>query len=354
LWILRLRAHQRLAVCLAAVLLASGCGDGDEESQRADGVRDKVTYVTGLGTFGRESYAWVAREKGFFAEQGIDVEIKPGAAGDVNLRLVEAGHAQFAVIDYAGAVDRAGNGQFGKFRLVAGLNTQTLIAVMSVSGRGIATPRDLEGKTVGVAHGAVPGTLFPLYASLAGIDHRKVKIVGMDKSVLISSLASGKVDAIGQFVTGQPSVVAAAKGRQVVVLPYSNYLTDLYGNALVTTANLAAVDPDLVRRFTTALLKGLAYAVDHPEEAGQILHKAVPAQDAKTAAAEVALLKSYVGAREGLPLGTFSRERVARGIAVMQSGGQIPLNGLVPDDFVDFSVMSGARVEPARWLEPAA
>jgi NitT/TauT family transport system substrate-binding protein len=280
-----------------------------------------------LGAFGREAFAWVADAKGYFREVGIQVTIVPGAAGDENLKKIAAGVAQFGVIDYSGAVIRAGRAAFDGFRLVAALNNQTLIAIMSLVGRGIMIPADLKGKTIAQAEGAVIKTLFPGYAKLAGLDPKTVRWVEVAATGLPALLASGQVDGIGQFVVGKPAVAAAAKRPvdEVVTLPYSTYMADPYGNALVTAAKLIDTNPDLVRRFSGALLKGLEYAVANPEESGRILHAAMPASNPDTAAAELRLLNNYVGrSPSGAPVGVFEPAKVSRGIALMQSLGQFP------------------------------
>src|SRR2546429_931026 len=190
---------------------------------------DRVTYLTGLGTFGREAFAWLAAAKGFFREVNIDCIIVPGAAGDSNLKLLAAGQAQFAVIDYAGALVRIGNGR-GDFQCVAALTQHTLIGIMTLEHSRISAPADLQGRTVAQASGAVVKTLFPAYARLAGFDPRTVRWIDTTPAELPALLASGRVDAIGQFIVGQPTVEAAAGGRNVAGLPYGDFLTDLYGN----------------------------------------------------------------------------------------------------------------------------
>ena len=324
-------SHTRRLVLSTAMLGAASAVTGACSSDRPDpGVTkalDKVTYLTGLGAFGREAFAWVADAKGYFRAAGVEVTIVPGAAGDENLRKIAGNAAQFGVIDYSGAVIRAGRGNFDPFRLVAALNNQTLIAIMSLLGRGIIIPADLRGKTIAQAEGAVIKTLFPGYAKLAGLDPNTVHWVEVAATGLPALLASGKVDAIGQFVVGRPAVAAAA-GRpadDVITLPYSTYMTDPYGNALVTSKQLIDTNPDLVKRFTGALIKGLTYAVANPEESGRILHNAVPATNPDTAAAERRLLANYVGrSASGAPVGVFEPAKVSRGIALMQSLGQFP------------------------------
>ena len=156
---------------------------------------DRVTYLTGLGTFGREAFAWLAAAKGFFREVNIDCIIVPGAAGDSNLKLLAAGQAQFAVIDYAGALVRIGNGR-NDFQCVAALTQHTLIGIMTLEHSRISAPADLQGRTVAQASGAVVKTLFPAYARLAGFDPRTVRWIDTTPAELPALLASGRVDAI--------------------------------------------------------------------------------------------------------------------------------------------------------------
>jgi NitT/TauT family transport system substrate-binding protein len=155
------RRHLMAATTLGTFAALTGACSTHRPAPTAPQAADKVTYLTGLGAFGREAFAWVADAKGYFRDAGIQVTIVPGAAGDENLKKIAAGIAQFGVIDYSGAVIRAGRAAFDPFRLVAALNNQTLIAIMALLGRGIMIPADLKGKTIAQAEGAVVKTLFP-------------------------------------------------------------------------------------------------------------------------------------------------------------------------------------------------
>jgi NitT/TauT family transport system substrate-binding protein len=332
-----LSRRQLLATAAAAPFATAGpAGCGSSPRRARSAAVDRISYLTGFGSFGREGYAWVADAKGYFREAGIQVTIQPGAAGDTNLKLLAAGKAQFAVIDYSGAMVRAGTGAFADFRCVAAVNQRTTIALMALQGRGIARPGDLLGKTIAQATGAVPKTLFPAYAKLAGFDGAGVRWQDATPQQLPGLLAAGRVDAIGQFVVGVPAVEAAAQGRKAVVLPYSEYLTDLYGNVLVTSTSMIKNNPDLVRRFAGALMKGLRYAVDNPNEAGRILHAAVPATGADIAAAELSLMRPYAGGAAAP--GAFEPARVARSTAILQAVGLMPIS-VPPEQVVDFAAL---------------
>jgi NitT/TauT family transport system substrate-binding protein len=330
---------------LAAVLVAAtGCGSDDDGNDRqgSAATKDKVTYLTSFGTFGRDAYAYVAKEKGFFEEAGIDVEIKPGAGTGENLKQIASGQAQFTPVDFTGALLQFGGGKARDFTAVAAIQQRTMVAVMALDGKGITTPKDLEGKTIADAPGSVIKMLFPTYARLAGVNDTTVKWVTAPPPTLPGTLASGGVDAIGQFVVGKPTIEAAAQGKKAVVLPYSDHLTDLYGNALVTGSRLAKEDPDLVKRFTTALLKGLQYSIENPKETGDILVKNQPTQKAAPAAAEVELMASFVKSDSaGAPVGAFDSQRVARSIAILQGAGSIPA-GVTPDQVVNFDLVPKA------------
>ncbi|HET6211547.1 MAG TPA: ABC transporter substrate-binding protein, partial [Micromonosporaceae bacterium] len=175
-----------------------------------------------------------------------------------------------------------------------------------------------------------------------GIDAAKVRWVSLPPPQLRQALAAGRVDAITELVTGRPGVEALADGRGTVVLPYSDYLTDLYGNVLATTSTTAAAHPDLVRRFRDAILRGLQYAIDHPGEAGQIFAKYQPQYRADVAAAEIGLMAPYSRADQwGVPVGALDERRVMRSIAVLQGAGALPA-GITPDSVVSFNLALGS------------
>lgn len=324
------------AATLVALAATSACTGGADDSDGRS--LEKITYLTSSGSFGRDAYAYVAKEKGYFADAGFDVDIVPGT-GD-NIRAIVGGQAHFAPIDLTAALLTAGRsrGRAPGFTVVAGVQQRTMIGIMALAGNGITTPKDLEGKTLADTPGSAVRGLFATYAALAKVDARRVKWVDGAAPDLTGRLTDGKVAGIGQFVVGRPTVEAAAGGRRAVLLPYGDYLQDLYGNVLITSSSYARAHPEKVRRFTTALLRGLRDAITEVAMAGQALKRYVPATDATAAAAELRLMAAYVRAESsGAPVGALDVQRVARGIAVLQGAGVVP-TGLVPEDVIDFGL----------------
>lgn len=341
----RLTRTVAAAALATALALVSACSSGSDKSDDAKGAGgatlEKVTYLTSFGNFGRDSYAWVAKEKGFFKDAGFDVEIKPGEGTGSVIQTVVGGKADFGPIDLTGGILQLGNGKAKDFVAVAAIQQRTMAAIVSVEGKNIATPKDLEGKKLADTPSSVVRNLFPTYAKLAGIDASKVTWVNGEPQTLMGTLASGAVDGIGQFVVGQPTVEAVTK-KKPVVLPYSNVMQDLYGNALITSTKLAKEKPEMVKRFTAALLKGLEYALTNPQEAADILKKNVPAAVPAAAAAELQLMAGYVrSSNSGTALGTLDSGRVAKSIALLQGAGALTQN-ITPDQIIDFNLVPKA------------
>ena len=282
----RAAAAVAAAVVLAAVLASTG------SSAQGRAQLDEVKYATSFGTFGRDSFVYVAMEKGFFRDENLNVSVVPGLGTD-NARLLAAGQ-----IDYSGS-EITGN-MIGRIaggfpvKIVAVTSQSTQAAIATLAEKGIATPKGLEGKTLADLPASIVIRLFPLFAKRAGVDATKVNIVPGTPQTLPSLLATGRADAIGQFTVGKPTLVAAAGGRDVQMLRYSQYLKGLLGNGIVTTDERIRTKPDEVRRFTRAILKGLNYAVDNPVEAGRIMQKYVPIANPDAATKELKILKFFV------------------------------------------------------------
>ncbi|MDH2424971.1 ABC transporter substrate-binding protein [Sphaerisporangium sp. TRM90804] len=339
-----MRKLTRLAsiLTLAATTVAmTGCGNSDNPdtaSETPAKALEKVTYLTSFGNFGRDAYAWVAKEKGFFADAGFEVDVKPGGGTGDNITKVEAGAAMFTPVDLTGLLLARGAGGAKGVTVVAGIQQNTMAAIIALEGSEIAGPKDLEGKTLADTPSSVVRNLFPTYAKMAGVDASKVKWVNGSPANLIGLLAGGSVAGIGQFVVGKPTVESVAKGKKAVVLPYSDVMSDLYGNALVTSTKIASEKPDMVKRFTAALLKGLVYSIENPQETGTILQKNVPASAAAPAAAEAELMAAFVRPEgSSAAPGTVDTERVGRTIEMLTTAGAIP-SGLTPDQVVNTSL----------------
>jgi NitT/TauT family transport system substrate-binding protein len=278
-----------------------------------------IQYATSFGSFGRESYAYVALELGYFRQAGFDLTIRPGTGSVAGLQLIGAGKIDFAPID-AAALTLARANEGARVKLVSMVHQSSLLATIGLKESGLSTPKDLEGGLIADSPGSVIQALFPLFAEGAGIDASKVKFVPATPQTLPSLLVSKQVKAINQLMVGMPLMQKAAQGKELIAFPYAQYVPGMLGNGIVTTEERITRNPDEVRRFVAALNKGLAYALDRPEEAARILQKHVPLADAAIAAEELRIMAKYVNTdlTKRCGLGYIDGQRVATTAAIVK------------------------------------
>jgi NitT/TauT family transport system substrate-binding protein len=329
---------RRSAVALVAVFalaLVSACNDSSA-GQNGDSKLEKVNYLTSFNLFGREAYAYVALDKGYFKDAGFDVTINPGSGTVDVLKLVAGGQADYGIGDFTATVITLGKQKL-PVTTVGMIHQRSLAAIVALEGGSIKKPTDLVNKSIGDQPGSTNTVMFPLYAKAVGIPAEKTRFVPSSPAALPQLLAAGKFDGIGQFVVGAPLVEKAdSKHRKAVVLPYGEALPGLYGNTIITRTDLAKDHPDQVKKFTGALLKGLQDTIDNPAEAAKTMQKYVPKLDVGVATAELNLMKDYVKPKgfKG-QLGEVDEQRVKTVIAALVDAKQVPANTLTPADVVD-------------------
>jgi NitT/TauT family transport system substrate-binding protein len=286
-----MRPNRRI-VALAVVALALACiAPGASTASSKKRHLDSVTYATSFGSFGRDAFVYVAIDKGYFAAQGLDVKVIPGLGTD-NGRLLAVGQIDYAAGDVPGAASTIA-AQAYPIRAVAVTSQATGSAVAVLADSGITSPKDLAGKTYGDTPASTGHIFFDFWAKKVGLDPSTVTYVPTTPQTGPSLLASGQVSSLGQFTVGAP-LLQAATGKPIRMFALRTALPGLLGNALWTTVDRIQNDPDQVRRFTTALLKGLNWSIQHPAEAGAIMKKYVPLVDAAEAGQELQLLKPLV------------------------------------------------------------
>jgi NitT/TauT family transport system substrate-binding protein len=284
------RAVGMLFVASVCVLAIAAGASGSERGASRHALTS-VTYSTSFGNFGRDAYAWVALEKGYFRAAGFDVKIVPGAGSVAVAQAIAAGSVDFGPADVAAvAVARAESGV--PVKVVALIQQNTMAAFFALKSSGISKPTDLAGKSFADTPGSTVAVLLPLYAKKAGFDASTVKFVPSTPPALPSLLASKRVDAVGQFTVGLPAFQAATQ-QEIVSLPYAKVVPGLMGLGLLASDKAIKERPGDVRKFTAALLKAERWSIDNPGAAGAILNKNVPLQDPVIAAKELRIMKKY-------------------------------------------------------------
>lgn len=286
---------RRLALLAPAALLAVLLVSGSAQTQPQRTTADRVNYATSFGNFGRDSYIYVAIEKGYMRQADIDVSVTSGTGSVDGIKLVGAGRLDFTPVDAGTLVVTRANERI-PVRAVSVVHQNTMSAIFSLQETGIRRPADLVGKTIADAPGSTVRVLFPLYAKKVGVDVGRVSFRDAAPPALPALLASKQVDAVGQFVVGRP-LFAAAAGKPISVLRYSDRIPGLLGIVVIARDEMIRSNPGLVRRFVRALNRGLEYSILHPAEAAAIHKKYQPLINEDISRRELEIQKFFVQTR---------------------------------------------------------
>lgn len=268
------------ALLLISALISSACFAGQPvvvspaSSPSESAAPEQLEKVKlGLGYIPSVQFApfYVAQEKGFFADQGLEVEFQHGFETDF-LKLVAAGEIPFAV----GSGDQVilARAQDLPLTYVAAWYNKFPVAVFALQSAGLSDPGALEGRRVGIP-GLFGASLVAwkalVYAS--GLDESTVSLdtIGFSQAAAVSE---GRVDAAIDYIVNGPVQLEAA-GQPVDVIAVSDYI-DLPSNGLIASDKTISDRPELVQRMTNAMLEGIRYTLENPDEAFAISLKAVP------------------------------------------------------------------------------
>ena len=211
--------------------------------------------------------AYVAQEKGFFKEENLEVTIEHSPGSGQHLQLVASGKVQVTTQDAAVLLQRRADPGLPLVS-IALLGQRGQQAFAALADKGLKTPKDWEGHTVGYK-GTPPPDLQALL-NAAGADPNKVEMVnvGFDPRLL----TEGKVDVYPVFKSNEPYLIHSW-GYELTLWDAADYGVPSLGLTYVTSEETLANQPEVLQRFLRAALRGIEYARDNRAEAVQIVLK---------------------------------------------------------------------------------
>ena len=232
---------------------------------------EQVTLAMGYIPSVQFAPLYVAQEKGYFADAGLEVTFRYGYETDL-LKLVASGEIPFLV--GSGEEVILGRSQGLPVRSVLRWYRRFPVVLFAKASSGITTPSDLVGKRVGIPGlfgASYVGWEAILYAT--GLDASKVSLqsIGFTQAAAISQ---NQVDAALDYVVNGPVQLHLA-GEPVVVMPVYEYV-DLPSNGIITSDVVIEKRPDLVRSLVTAVLHGLSDTLEDPDGAFETSVRVVP------------------------------------------------------------------------------
>ena len=215
---------------------------------------------------------YVAIDKGYFAAEGLDVTLDYSYETN-GVQLVGAGQLPFSIA--SGEQVLLARAQGLPVVYVLAWFQKFPVALVSKADLGILSPADLRGKRIGspTLDGASFVGLMALLAE-AGLKPADATItaIGFNQA---AALTAGQVDVAVVYANNEP-IRLVAQGQKLNTLQVSDYVT-LAANGLLTNEQTVAKDPELIRKFARAFVRGIKDTVSAPDETYTICKKFVPA-----------------------------------------------------------------------------
>ncbi|MNO18364.1 putative thiamine biosynthesis protein [compost metagenome] len=262
-----------LLLCLSAAV--SGCGDGNNAAPANSASADKgdqlhkLTIMLDWYPNAVHSFLYAAQQNGYFADEGLDVDIQMPADSNDALKLVAAGKIDLA-LSYQPQVLMA-RGEQIPVKSVAAIVRHPLNHLMVPADSGIKSPKDLAGKNAGYSSIPLYEAMLKTMVKSDGGDPGAVKLtdVGFD---LIPAISTGRVDGIiGGFINHE-QLILEKEGHPVISLDPTDYgVPDYYELVLVASDQGLQNSEGYIEKFIEAARKGQQFVSGHPQEALDLL-----------------------------------------------------------------------------------
>ena len=211
----------------------------------------------------------VAIDKGYFKAEGLDVTIDTAAGSLEPINRVASGTYDMGFGDINSLIKFRDANPGTPIKAVFMVYNKPPFSIVGRKSRGVAAPKDLEGKKLGAPPPDGAYAQWPIFTQANGIDASKVTIVSVGFPVREPMLASGEVDAITGFSFSSYINLKdrGVPANDITVLLMADYGVNLYGNTIMVNPKFAAEKPDAVKAFLRAFVKGLHETAKNPSTA---------------------------------------------------------------------------------------
>jgi NitT/TauT family transport system substrate-binding protein len=201
----------------------------------------------------------LAIDRGYFAEEGIDLQFERGYGSADTASKIAAGQYDIGFGDMYSMIEFNQQNPDQKLIVVAVPYNKAPFALVSLKENGITSVEDLEGKKLGAPAGDAPRRLWPVLAEEVGVDAESVEWVTMEPKLRETFLLQGNVDAISGFIYSMmPSLIKGGKTPEDLnVFYYTDNGLDFYGNVVLVKESFLEENPEVVRGFLKAYIRGI-------------------------------------------------------------------------------------------------
>jgi len=318
---------RRIAVLgLAAVAAAPAIGLAQER---------EVKFTLDFIALGRHAPWYVAVGKDYFKQEKLNVTIIPSKGTADAIRALESGTSEFAFIDIPSLV--AGGGGASSVRIVAVNYQKPPYCVFSLNpGANVTAPKDMVGLEFGSSTASFVPRIHMAFMKMHGLDPSTLRVVNIDGSARVPMLAARKVQAIDLFVMSEPAIRRAVKDAEPKCMLLGDHGLDIYSNSIGVREDFLKQNPEMVRGFVRAALRGWKDALANPEEAAKIQVQTLKALDPQIVVEEVKIVRrlAVVPDTEKNGLGAMNRDKMKRTVDFINANVEVQGTKRTVDDIM--------------------
>lgn len=261
----------------------------------------------------------LAAQRGYYAAEGLDLSVKPGRGSGNTVQVVASGGDLFGFADAGTMAVAASKG--APVVMVANVTQRGPMGVITL-GRKLGSPKELEGKIVGLVPGEAPQVAMLAVMRKHGIPDTAIRTVAVEAAVKVAALLTKKVDVIPGFSFGD-YLRAQSQNPDVKIALFSDWGVNLLGNGYLVASSTLEQKPELVRGFLRATLRGWKDAIADPKAGVDALMAAFPESNRQfiTTGLPMVIDHMHSSATKGRPLGWMAEEDWKTTLEVMKSAG---------------------------------
>lgn len=264
---------------IMSIFMLTGCGNTQGNTDKKD--LEKITFVLDWTPNTNHTGLYAAQELGYFEEAGLEVEIvqPPEDGAEV---LVASGRAQFGVSFQDSLAPAFAGDDPLPVTTVAAVIQHNTSGIISRAGEGMNTPKGMEGHTYATWNGAIELATLKSVVEADGGNFDKIELIPSKATDEVSALRTKSVDSIWIFYAWA-GVKTQLEGLETDYFAFAEIdpVFDYYTPVIISGNQFLEEHPDTAKAFMEALSKGYQYAIEHPQEAADILCKAAPELDAE-------------------------------------------------------------------------
>jgi NitT/TauT family transport system substrate-binding protein len=293
---------------------------------------------------GVHSWFYLAKEKGYFADEGLDVTIDQGEGSAATVSRIMSGAYDAGFGDMNAIIQNAATNPEAAPVMVYQIYNQPPFAVLTKTGGPVESLASLEGLKIGAPAGSASTKLFPALAEAAGIDASKVEIVNVAPTLQEQMLIQGQVDASLVFnVTSYLNILGQGLDPDTDFkwFPYGQAGLDIYSNGVMVSPRLLAEHPEAVQGLVSAIAKAMADVITDPAAGVDMIVKTEPLSNGELELKRLDFaLNNLIYSDESKVngIGAVDPERLTRSIAVIQRLYDLPAtpeaNAVFNDSFL--------------------